>query len=55
MASLLLIVPAGLLMFSAHPHEFLDNRVFLLKLMLIGAAGLNAVVFHFGAYRSVTA
>ena len=54
-ASLLLIVPAGLLMFSAHPHEFLDNRVFLLKLMLIGAAGLNAVVFHFGAYRSVTA
>ena len=55
MASLLLIIPAGSLMFSADPHEFLDNRFFLLKLMLIGAAGLNAVVFHFGAYRSVTA
>ena len=55
MASLLLIVPAGLLMFSPHPHEFLDNCVFLLKLMLIGAAGLNAGVFHFGVYRSVTA
>ena len=54
-ASLLLIVPAGLLMFAAHPHEFLDNRVFLLKLRLIGTAGLNAVAFHFGIYRSVTA
>lgn len=52
-ASLLLIIPAGLMMFSAHPHEFVDNRVFLLKLTLIAAAGINAVLFHVGAYRSV--
>lgn len=42
-------------MFPAHPHEFLDNRIFLLKLMVIGAAGLNAMVFRFGVYRSTTA
>ena len=52
-ASLLLIVPAGLMMFSAHPHEFVDNRVFVLKLTLIAAAGINALLFHVGVYRSV--
>lgn len=54
-ASLLLIVPAGLLMFLALPHDFLDNQVFQLKLVLISAAGLNALVFYLGVYRSVAA
>lgn len=52
-ASLVLVVPAGLLMFSAHPHEFIDNPIFLLKLALIGTAGINLVLFHVGVYRSV--
>lgn len=52
-ASLLLIIPAGLMMFSAHPHDFIGNRVFQLKLALIAAAGINALVFHAGIYRSV--
>lgn len=52
-ASLMLIVPAGLMMFSAHPRDFVDNRVFLLKLALIAAAGINALLFHVGIYRSV--
>ena len=52
-ASLLLIVPAGLMMFSAHPHDFINNRVFLLKLTLIAFAGINALLFHVGIYRSV--
>ncbi len=52
-ASLLLIVPAGVMMFSAHPQDFIDNRIFLIKLTLIAAAGMNAVLFHFGVYRSV--
>jgi len=52
-AALLLIVPAGLMMFSAHPHDFAGNDVFALKLCLIAAAGLNALVFHVGTYRSV--
>ncbi|HZW23164.1 hypothetical protein [Noviherbaspirillum sp.] len=53
LAGLVLVVPAGLMMFSAHPHEFLDNRVFQIKLILIAAAGLNALLFHAGVYRSV--
>jgi len=52
---LLLIVPAGVMMFSAHPHDFANNRVFLLKLSLIAAAGINALLFHRGSYRSVAA
>lgn len=51
-ASLMLIVPAGLMMFSAHPHEFVNNPIFQIKLMLIVIAGLNAWLFHFGVYRS---
>ncbi|MES2979589.1 MAG: DUF6644 family protein [Pseudomonadota bacterium] len=53
LASLALVVPAGLMMFSAHPHDFVSNSAFLLKLGLIAAAGVNALVFHAGAYRSV--
>lgn len=53
MGSLLLIVPAGLMMFSAHPHDFLGNPVFLLKLTLLALAGANALAFHAGIYRGV--
>jgi hypothetical protein len=53
MASLLLVVPAGLLMFSAHPQDFIANRVFLLKMTLIMTAGLNAAVFHAGVWQGV--
>ena len=52
-AGLLLIVPAGLMMFSAHPQDFAHNRVFQIKLTLIAAAGMNAALFHLGVYRSV--
>ncbi|WLH10446.1 hypothetical protein PSH58_16220 [Pseudomonas hefeiensis] len=54
LAALLLIVPAGLMMFSAHPHDFAGNGVFILKLCLIATAGLNALVFHLGIYRTVS-
>lgn len=53
LVSLVLIVPAGLMLFSAHPHEFLDNPVFQLKLALIAVAGINALLFHGGVYRTV--
>ncbi|MGB9988897.1 DUF6644 family protein [Massilia sp. SM-13] len=55
LGSLLLVVPAGLLMFSAQPQDFLANRVFWLKLGLIALAGLNAGLFHLGPYRGVAA
>jgi hypothetical protein len=53
LASLLLIVPAGLMMFSAHPQDFTGNRIFLLKMLLIMVAAINAAMFHMGPYRSV--
>jgi len=53
LASLLLVVPAGLLLFSAHPGELAGNPAFQLKLVLIAAAGLNALAFHVFPYRSV--
>jgi hypothetical protein len=53
LASLILVVPAGLLLFGAHPVELASNRVFQLKLLLIALAGLNALAFHLLPYRSV--
>ena len=52
-AALALIVPTGLLMFSAHATDFLGNRAFQLKMALLLAAGLNAAMFHTGPYTSV--
>ena len=52
-AALLLVVPSGVMMFMAHATEFADNPAFQLKLALLVAAGLNALVFHRGAFRSV--
>ncbi len=50
-ASFLLIVPSGLAMFVAHASDFIGNPVFVLKMGLILAAGINAAVFHTGAFR----
>ena len=51
--ALLLSVPTGLLMFSAHASDLLVNRAFQMKLLLILAAGINAALFHAGVYRTV--
>jgi predicted membrane protein len=51
--SLLLVVPSGLLMFSAHATEMADNPAFRLKLALLLAAAVNAGVFHRVPFRSV--
>jgi hypothetical protein len=53
LGALIVIVPTGLLMFMAHASDFLSNTAFVLKLSLIFCAGLNAVAFHLGPYRSV--
>jgi hypothetical protein len=44
--SLLVIIPSGLLMFIAHATEMANNPAFQLKLLLLAAAGFNALVFH---------
>ena len=54
-ASLLLIIPSGLMMFTAHATEMAANPAFQLKLLLLAAAGLNATVFHWGSLRTVAA
>ena len=51
-AALLIIVPAGLLMFSAHAGDFLGNRAFQLKMALLLTAGMNAAIFHTGPFQS---
>jgi hypothetical protein len=51
-ASFLLIVPSGLLMFTAHATEFIESGVFVLKMCLILAAGLNAALFHTITFRT---
>jgi hypothetical protein len=53
LASLVLVVPAGLLLFSAHPVELAKNPIFQLKLALVALAGLNALAFHCLPYRGV--
>ena len=53
LAALVLIVPSGLLMFSAHAGDFISNRAFQVKMGLLLAAGINAAIFHTGPYQSV--
>lgn len=52
-AALLLILPTGLLMFSAHAADLLSNRAFQVKMGLLLAAGTNAAIFHTGPFQSV--
>ena len=50
--SFLLIVPSGLLMFTAHASEFIESEVFVIKMLLILAAGVNAGLFHTITFRT---
>lgn len=44
---------AGLLMLTAHAEEFLTQPVFMLKMGLILAGGINAAILHTGALRAL--
>jgi hypothetical protein len=52
LAGFVLAASTGLLMFSAHASEFISQRVFLLKMSLILAAGVNAAILHTGPLRA---
>jgi hypothetical protein len=54
-ASFLLIVPSGLAMFVAYASELIASPVFVAKMCLIMAAGLNAALFHAGVFRGAAA
>ncbi len=49
--ALVVIVPTGLMMFSAHATDFIDNPAFVTKITLILIAFANAVAFHVGVFR----
>jgi hypothetical protein len=53
LAALLLIVPAGFLMFSADASRLINNRAFVVKMVLLMLAATNAAAFHLGAFRNV--
>jgi hypothetical protein len=53
-ASLMLVLPSGLLMFTAHATEMAANPAFRLKLLCLALAGLNAGLFHRGVFTSVS-
>ena len=50
--SFLLIVPSGLMMFVAHASDFISSPVFVVKMCLIMAAGMNAALFHAVTFRT---
>jgi hypothetical protein len=52
-ASFLLIIPSGMLMFTAHATDFISSPVFVIKMCLIMTAGLNAALFHAITFRTV--
>ena len=52
-ASFVLIVPSGLAMFAANASELIDSPVFVAKMCLILAAGVNAALFYTITFPSV--
>jgi len=52
-AAFLLIVPSGLMMFTAHATDLISSPVFVTKICLILAGGLNAALFHAVVFPSV--
>ncbi len=51
MAALLLIVPTGTLMFASEASDLVGNRAFVIKMLLLMLAGVNAAAFHLGSFR----
>lgn len=52
---LLLIIPSGLLLFITNAATLWYDPIFLVKMILLVVAGLNALVFHSFTFRSVLA
>ena len=52
-AGFAVVVPTGLMMFTAHATEMASNPVFRVKLVLVAAGVLNAAAFHQWPFKSV--
>jgi len=48
-----IMVLSGLPLFASEASRLYGNPAFRLKLLLLGLAGLNALIFHLAAYRRV--
>jgi len=53
LAGFLLVLPSGLLMFSADAADFYASPVFRLKLTVLGLALANILLFHWGSFRRI--
>lgn len=54
-ASLIVVVPSGLLLFMVSATALWTNPAFRLKLVLLVAAGVNAYIFHRWHFKTVSA
>ena len=52
-AGFLTMAITGFLLFASESSKMYDNAAFRIKILLIVVAGLNAMLFHFTAYRKV--
>ena len=52
-AAILPLFASGGLMFISNATKYLGNGFFIAKMVLIGVAGLNMVVFHFVGARDL--
>jgi hypothetical protein len=50
-----LAATTGSLLFLAHADDLIGNRMFAIKMCLIGVAGMNAAAFHSGPAQGVAA
>lgn len=50
---LTIVIPAGFILFMTEATSLIENSAFLLKLILIGMAGINATVFHLVIRKTV--
>ncbi len=53
LASLILIVPTGLLLFLTDAGSLIANGAFIVKMTLLMVAALNGLAFQLGPFRSV--
>jgi hypothetical protein len=54
-AAVVVIVPTGSLLFLAKAGDLIASRLFVLKMALIAAAAINAMIFRSGPYQGVKA
>lgn len=53
LAALVLVIPAGLLLFLTDAAAIIGNPAFTLKMLLLFLVAANAVAFHLGPFRTV--